>query len=352
MSDDDLKKLKRTDLLNRLLAATRENEQLKAELAEARLQLADRQLGMLDAGSIAEASLKLNDVFSAAQAAADQYLDNIERLYRGRGELVHEAQSKAQALVAQAKLDAEAQMERVRIDARAEAEQVRAAANVAADEARGQARAARADADAARREAVRAREDAAAILRVAKDEAASLLERARADAAAQAEDIEADARAKADGILADARLKAQMRIDEAERVCRNFETATKVRCDNAMRRAVDEAHTYGNTMRMAMQVMGITPDMVPALEEATGQKAVPEEDAAPASVLSDQQPERGEDAQPEPEKPVRDVAAELDEAVSSARAAVAAALSNAKTAPGTLDEDNVAAMYPNSAEQL
>lgn len=344
MADEDLKKLKRADLLNRLLLTTRENERLKTELAEARVKLADRQLDMLDTGSIAEASLKLNGVFEAAQAAADQYLDNIERLYRGRGELVREAQSKAQALVAQAKLDAQDQLAQVRVDAEAEAEQVRVAARTAADEARQQARRSQAEADEARRAALRARDEAAEIVRQAKQEAQ--------EAARQ---IEEEAQRTAEAILADARLKAQLRMDEAERVCRNFEMATKVKCDNTMRRAMDEAHTYGNTMRMAMHVMGITPEMVPALEEATGMKA--EE----PSRASRPEPEPVVEVEPEPEGETEgdsagsrqaEVAAELDRAVNSARAAVAAAISNAKTAPGTLDDETVAAMYPNSAEQL
>ena len=71
MADDELKKLKRADLLDKLLDVMRENEQLKAELSEARAQLAERQLDLLDAGSIAEASMRLNGVFEAAQAAAE-----------------------------------------------------------------------------------------------------------------------------------------------------------------------------------------------------------------------------------------------------------------------------------------
>ena len=334
MADDELKKLKRADLLDKLLDVMRENEQLKAELSEARAQLAERQLDLLDAGSIAEASMRLNGVFEAAQAAADQYLDNIERLYRGRGELVREAQSKAQALVAQAKLDAQDQLDQVRSDADAEAEQIRAAARVAAEEAREQAKRSRAEADEAKRAALRAQGEADGIIKQANEEANGIRERAQAEAAAQAEEIRAKAKADAETIMAEARLKAQLRMDEAERVSRNFEMATKVKCDNTMRRAMDEAHTYGNTMRMAMHALGITPEMVPALEEATSDEA----DGAEAPRTTAEQRKA--------------VVSELDEAVSSARAAVAAALSNAKTAPGTLDEDNVAAMYPNSAEQL
>ncbi|MDO4399515.1 MAG: hypothetical protein Q4D27_01045 [Coriobacteriia bacterium] len=334
MADDELKKLKRADLLDKLLDVMRENEQLKAELSEARAQLAERQLDLLDAGSIAEASMRLNGVFEAAQAAADQYLDNIERLYRGRGELVREAQSKAQALVAQAKLDAQDQLDQVRSDAAAEAEQIRAAARVAADEAREQAKRAQAEADEAKRAALRAQGEADGIIKQANEEANGIRERAQAEAAEQAEEIIAKAKADAETIMAETRLKAQLRMDEAERVSRNFEMATKVKCDNTMRRAMDEAHTYGNTMRMAMHALGITPEMVPALEETTGEKAGEAE--APRTTAEQR----------------KAVVSELDEAVNSARAAVAAALSSAKTAPGRLDEDNVAAMYPNSAEQL
>jgi hypothetical protein len=151
-----------------------------------------------------------------------------------------------------------------------------------------------------------------------------------------------DARREGEAILADARLKAQLRMDEAERVSRHFEMATKVKCDNTMRRAMDEAHTYGDTMRMAMHVLGITPDMIPEIEAASARKAASEASPAnrPASQSAPEDPEGAEGV------------SDLEKAVSSARAAVAAAISNAKTVPGTLDEETVAAMYPSSVEQL
>ena len=52
-------------------ALREENDQLRAKLA-------DRSLKMEKAGSLAEASLALNGVFEAAQAAADQYLTAIQ----------------------------------------------------------------------------------------------------------------------------------------------------------------------------------------------------------------------------------------------------------------------------------
>ena len=55
-------------------------EELEAELAEAEKKPRERRITEREAGSIAEAALKLNGVFEAAQAAADQYLENIRTL--------------------------------------------------------------------------------------------------------------------------------------------------------------------------------------------------------------------------------------------------------------------------------
>lgn len=80
MNENELRKLKRVDLLELLISQGRENEELRRKLAEAEQKLADRQIKTDEAGSIAEAALRLNGVFEAAQAAADQYLENIKRL--------------------------------------------------------------------------------------------------------------------------------------------------------------------------------------------------------------------------------------------------------------------------------
>lgn len=87
MTPKELKKLKRSELLEILLARTAEVERLKAELEEANKKLEDRAILLENAGSIAEASLKLNGVFEAAEAAAEQYLKNIERIALGESEI-------------------------------------------------------------------------------------------------------------------------------------------------------------------------------------------------------------------------------------------------------------------------
>ena len=83
MTDKQLRKLSRLELLEMLLEQSREIQKLKAELEKANALLEERQLAIRSAGSIAEASLKLNGVFEAAQKAADQYLENVKRLGGG-----------------------------------------------------------------------------------------------------------------------------------------------------------------------------------------------------------------------------------------------------------------------------
>lgn len=77
MTDRELQKLKRVELLQLLVEQSRELDALRRKLEETKKQLADRELHMQEAGSIAEASMQLNGVFEAAQRAADQYLESI-----------------------------------------------------------------------------------------------------------------------------------------------------------------------------------------------------------------------------------------------------------------------------------
>ena len=103
MTDNELRKLKRTDLLELLLAQEKENEDLRRQLQEAQDRLEERKLALEEAGSIAEASLRLSGVFEAAQTAADQYLENVRRLSEGHetrcARLEEESRQKADRLL-------------------------------------------------------------------------------------------------------------------------------------------------------------------------------------------------------------------------------------------------------------
>lgn len=80
MTERELRKLSRVDLLELLLKESKENEKLRTELEEARKQLASREIQIDTAGSIAEAALRLNGVFEAAERAAAQYVENVRRI--------------------------------------------------------------------------------------------------------------------------------------------------------------------------------------------------------------------------------------------------------------------------------
>lgn len=82
MTQKELKKLSRPQLLEMLLLQTEKAEQLEKELEDTKNLLADRKLQLERVGSIAEAALDLNGVFKAAQAAADQYLENAIASYQ------------------------------------------------------------------------------------------------------------------------------------------------------------------------------------------------------------------------------------------------------------------------------
>ena len=99
MTDKELRRLTRQDLVELLYELQKENLRLQQELAEAKEALQSRELHLRKAGSIAEAALALNEVFERAQAAADDYLRNLyaagEQMEQQRRELLAEAQRKA-----------------------------------------------------------------------------------------------------------------------------------------------------------------------------------------------------------------------------------------------------------------
>lgn len=77
MTDKELRRLSRAELLEMLLEQMEINEDLNRQLEEAEAALEERRIAIEQAGTLAEAALTLNGVFEAADRAARQYLDNI-----------------------------------------------------------------------------------------------------------------------------------------------------------------------------------------------------------------------------------------------------------------------------------
>lgn len=88
MTDKELRRLSRTELLEMLIGQMEENEELKKRLEKAEEELANRQIVIQESGTLAEAAMKLNGVFEAADRAARQYLENITgAVQKGRDDL-------------------------------------------------------------------------------------------------------------------------------------------------------------------------------------------------------------------------------------------------------------------------
>jgi len=149
MTDKELKHLRRVELLEMLAVQMEENEKLREELEKTQKALSDRQITISQAGSIADAAMHLSGVFDAAQDAAAQYLENIQKL-SGEQETVcrrmeDDARQKADAIRAEA--DAYSR------EAREKADAIRAEADAYSQQAREKADAIRAEADAHSQEA-------------------------------------------------------------------------------------------------------------------------------------------------------------------------------------------------------
>jgi len=79
MTEKQLRKLTRAELLELLIEQTKRNSELEKKLAECIAELESRDIKLENSGSIAEAALQLNGIFEAAQKSADQYLENIRK---------------------------------------------------------------------------------------------------------------------------------------------------------------------------------------------------------------------------------------------------------------------------------
>ena len=106
MTEKELKKLNRYQLLELLVYQAERADKLQQKLDEAEEQLNDRTLKMESLGSIAEASLQLGEVFQAAQAAADLYIDAAKKkaleieddAHRKAAQILSQAQEQAHRL--------------------------------------------------------------------------------------------------------------------------------------------------------------------------------------------------------------------------------------------------------------
>lgn len=111
MADRELRRMHRAELIEIIYALKQSEDQLKAQNAALTAQLQDRQLRLESAGSIAQAALELNNVFAAAQAAADDYLHSVQASLADTNataaNTLSQARSEAKRILEQAQADAD-----------------------------------------------------------------------------------------------------------------------------------------------------------------------------------------------------------------------------------------------------
>ncbi|MBE6919516.1 MAG: hypothetical protein E7469_07520 [Ruminococcaceae bacterium] len=80
MTEKDLRKLSRADLLEMLIQQSEELRETREKLAAAEAAAEKKEMAINKAGSIAEASLQLTGIFEAAEASCQHYIENIRLL--------------------------------------------------------------------------------------------------------------------------------------------------------------------------------------------------------------------------------------------------------------------------------
>ena len=77
MTDKEFRKLSRTDLIEIIYEYQRREQEMQKEINTLRDALEKRDLKIQEAGSIAEAVVRLNELFETAQKTADEYVEQV-----------------------------------------------------------------------------------------------------------------------------------------------------------------------------------------------------------------------------------------------------------------------------------
>ena len=122
MTDKELRKLSRADLIAMMLEMAKENQRLQQELDVAQNSLNSRKIAIENAGSLADAAMQLNGVFEAAEDACSQYTRNLQERSRNIQEycdqIEQQTRERCNKMLEQAKREADAYWEYVREKAR------------------------------------------------------------------------------------------------------------------------------------------------------------------------------------------------------------------------------------------
>ena len=106
MTDKEIKHLNRAELIDIIYEQQKRLEEQETRSQELQKKLDEKRLHVSEAGSIAEAALKVNGVFESVQAAADQYLISIEATKADIEQSMAEVEGKRQKILSDAEIQA------------------------------------------------------------------------------------------------------------------------------------------------------------------------------------------------------------------------------------------------------
>ena len=104
----ELRKLSRRELIDIIYQMKKNEQQMQDEITSLQEELQERRIRVSVAGSIAEASLQLSGIFTAAQDSCQYYLENVKLLSERQAkvcqQMEEETKEKCERMVAEAEL--------------------------------------------------------------------------------------------------------------------------------------------------------------------------------------------------------------------------------------------------------
>ncbi len=117
MTEKELKKMNRRELLELLMVQKERGDRLQAQVEKLTRQLEEKRLRYAKAGTLADAAMQMSGIYGAAQKAADTYLENIrqmeEETTRRSQAILDDAAKKSQAMLEETRRECERQKQQI-----------------------------------------------------------------------------------------------------------------------------------------------------------------------------------------------------------------------------------------------
>ena len=114
MTNNELKRLSRKELLEMLIEQSKEIERLNVALKASEEKLKSKEITIENSGTVIEAAFALNGVLDSVKAASEQYLENIRKYcydkQKDYDQVISEAKEKAEKIIAEAEMEKERKM--------------------------------------------------------------------------------------------------------------------------------------------------------------------------------------------------------------------------------------------------